>query len=91
MHVSAILFLILANLVSGPAIAESRQILESQVPAPVLARFKSAYPGATKVQFELEHENRMKKEYEVVFELNGKRHKTEFEFDGVGVVEDKED
>ena len=81
--------IIIANV--APASAGSRQIQESEVPAPVLARFKSAYPGATKVQFELDHENRMKKEYEVVFELNGKRHKTEFEFDGIGVVEDKED
>jgi len=71
--------------------AGSRRIPENEVPAPVLERFKSAYPGANKVQFEVDHEKHMKKEYEVVFELNGKRQKTEFEFDGIGVVEDKED
>lgn len=91
MKIRSLLLLTVSFLTMGQALAGSRQIQENEVPAPVLERFKSAYPGATKVQFELEHENRMKKEYEVVFELNGKRHKTEFEFDGIGVVEDKED
>jgi hypothetical protein len=91
MNTRSLLILLLSLLAIDPTFAGSRPIPETEVPAPVLSRFKSAYPGATKVQFELEHENRMKKEYEVVFELNGKRHKTEFEFDGIGVVEDKED
>lgn len=91
MNARSILLLIITMLAVSVTIAGSRQIPESEVPPPVLERFKAAYPGATKVQFELENEKRAKKEYEVVFELNGKRHKTEFEYDGVGVVEDKED
>jgi hypothetical protein len=83
--------MIIMTLLADSTFAGSRHISESEVPVAVLERFKSAYPGATKVQFEIEHEKRMKKEYGVVFEFNGKRQKTEFEFDGIGVVEDKED
>lgn len=91
MNVRPFLSMIMMILVAHSASAGSRKIPETEVPGAVLDRFKAAYPGATKVQFEVEHEKRMKKEYGVVFELNGKHQKTEFEFDGIGVVEDKED
>jgi len=91
MKLNSLLLWVIASLAVGQSIAGSRPISENEVPAPVLERFKSAYPGATNVKVEVEHEKHNKKEYEFVFEQNGKKHKTEFEFDGIGVVEDKED
>jgi hypothetical protein len=68
-----------------------REIPEREVPAPVLQRFRSTYPGATNIHFKDEHISPPRRDYVVTFELNGELKKTEYLYDGLGVVEDRED
>lgn len=71
--------------------SDDRPIPENEVPPEVVQRFYASYPDASNVHFTVEHEGKHKREYEVSFERNGKKDKTEYEYDGSGVVEDKDD
>lgn len=71
--------------------SDDRPIPENEVPQAVVQRFHASYPDASNVHFTVEHEGKQKRDYEVSFERNGQKHKTEYEYDGSGVVEDKDD
>lgn len=91
MNIPTFLWALIPIVFITSVLALPREIPVEEVPPPVLQRFKSTYPGATNVQFKDEHINPPNREYEVSFEINGKRQKTQYAYDGQGVVEDIED
>lgn len=91
MKQSDVPWLILSALFIATVTALPREIPEEEVPAFVLQRFKLSYPEARNVHYKDEHFNPPRRKYEVSFEINGRRQKTMYSYDGLGVVEDRED
>ena len=68
-----------------------REIPEEEVPPPVLQRFRSTYPEAKDVEYRDEHMNPPQRKYQISYEMKGRRHKTIYSYNGLGVVEDRKD
>jgi hypothetical protein len=82
--------LAIAGLLSALTACSESKITEAEVPPQVLNLFKSTYPNATDIRYEVEKEIG-KKEYEVEFKVDGRKQKVEYEFDGITVREEKDD
>jgi hypothetical protein len=85
------LLLVIAGLLSAlTACCYESKITEAEVPPQVLNLFKSTYPNATDIRYEVEKEIG-KKEYEIEFKVDGRKQKVEYEFDGITVKEEQDD
>jgi hypothetical protein len=81
--------LVIIGLCLSLSACTERKISEDEVPQEVLKLFKLTYPKALHPIFTVES-NFGQKEYEVEFELNGKKRKVEYDFDGLTVTAEED-
>ena len=78
-----------AFLTTATAMA-GKDLAEAEVPQPVVAAFKAAYPNATSPEYEEDHENGVVL-YEVEFKHDGKKMEVKYSADGQVVKTEQDD